>query len=168
MASRSLDDLHPEFAHQVETLVDRAAEAGLDLLVYCTYRSPEEQAKLYRQSRPTHHIREMANRLETMFARPDLAKILRDVGPQHGPHVTNAAPGMSIHQYRAAIDAVPMRGGKPVWGTDDKNDLALWQQYGAIATELGFEWAGHWEHFREFPHVQAPNVEWRELIRPAA
>jgi peptidoglycan L-alanyl-D-glutamate endopeptidase CwlK len=166
MASRSLEDLQPKFERQVRALQDRAAKTGLDLLIYCTLRSAEEQAKLYRQSRPTRDIRDVAERLRTQFERPHLGELLLSVGPQYGPHVTNAAPGMSVHQYGLAIDAVPMRGGKPVWGTKDENDMALWQQYGAIAAdELGLEWAGRWNHFREFPHVQDPDADWRKLIR---
>lgn len=166
MASRSLEALEPAFQEKAQELVARARKAGLDLLVYCTYRSPGEQARLYRQSRPTREIRAMAERLEHEFERPDLASKLMRVGPQYGPHVTNAAPGQSAHQYGLALDAVPMRGGKPVWGTDDEADLVLWRRYGSIARdELGLEWAGDWQ-FREFPHVQdAPGVDWRELIR---
>ena len=169
MASRNIDDLQPAFAEKVRALVNQAGNAGLDLLVYCTYRSPEEQARLYRQSRSTDEILKMIKRLREEFGRPDLAEILKGVGPQHGAHVTNAAPGQSIHQYRCAIDAVPLRGGKPVWSAEEEADLRLWKLYGAIARDhLGLEWAGDWENFPEFPHVQAPDCDWRKLIRETA
>lgn len=169
MASRSLDDLQPEFARKAKALVERAAEAGLDLLVYCTYRSPEEQARLYRQSRSTDEILTMVKRLREEFGRPDLAEVLKSVGPQHGPHVTNAAPGQSIHQYSLALDSVPLRDGKPVWSAEEEADRRLWQQYGSIARDhLDLEWAGDWENFPEFPHVQEAGCDWRKLIQAKA
>ena len=33
-----------------------------------------------------------------------LASVLDGVGPQHGPHVTNALPGLSWHQWGEAVD----------------------------------------------------------------
>lgn len=165
MASRDLSDLQPGFEDRVRELLSEAEAQGLELLVYCTYRSPADQARLYRQSRNTLQISGMADRLKDQFQRPDLAQTLLDVGPQYGPRVTMAAPGMSIHQYGLAIDAVPMRAGKPVWGTTDPADRELWHQYGEIARELSLEWAGDWESFVEYPHVQDPDANWRELIR---
>lgn len=165
MASRSLETLQPAFAEKVRELLRLADQRGLELLVYCTYRSAEEQARLYRQSRTLRKITGMADHLRYDYGRADLAQILMDVGPQYGAHVTNAAPGMSIHQYGMAIDSVPMRGGKPVWGAEDDNDLALWREYGDLASACGLEWAGNWVSFTEFPHVQDPDADWKKLIR---
>lgn len=64
----------------------KAKAEGIDLLVTCTYRSPEDQANLYRQGR----------------TRP-------------GKVVTNARPWKSWHQYRVAFDVVPIKNGKPIW-----------------------------------------------------
>lgn len=164
MASRDLQDLKPHMAERVQALQQRAREAGLDLLIYCTLRSFREQAQLFRQSRPPREIRAKAEQLQHEFGRPDLASVLMDVGPQHGPHVTNAAPGESLHGYALAFDGVPMRGGKPVWGTEDPEDRRLWDLYGELAVTVGLEWAGNWTSFREFPHCQDPDASWRDLI----
>lgn len=89
-----------------------------------------------------------------------------DVGPQAGRAiVTYAGPGQSMHNYRLAFDAVPMRDGKPVWGTRQPDDLALWKRYGTIGEAVGLEWAGSWTRLREFPHMQEPGARWKELIR---
>ena len=83
-----------------------------------------------------------------------------------------AKPGQSRHNFMAngrpaslAFDVVPLRLGKPVWGTagngidddptdDDKDDLELWQRVGAIGESCGLDWAGRWKRFREFPHFE--------------
>ncbi|VAX20949.1 hypothetical protein MNBD_NITROSPINAE01-421 [hydrothermal vent metagenome] len=62
---------------------------------------------------------------------------------------TNAKPGKSFHQYRVARDVVPIVDGKAVW-----DDFELWQRIGALGEQVGFEWAGSWKTFREFPHFQ--------------
>lgn len=143
MASRSLSDLHPELVRTARRFLDECKAAGIDILVTCTYRSNEEQAELYAQGRT-----------------------------KPGRKVTNAKPGQSRHNFTIdgtpaskAFDVVPLRQGKPVWGTsgngidsdptdDDKDDLELWQRVGAIGEALGLDWAGNWKTFREFPHFQ--------------
>ena len=86
MASRSLDDLHPLAREKAQLFVSACAAAGIDILIYCTYRSPEEQDGLYAQGRTTP-----------------------------GKIVTNARGGESYHNWRLAFDWVPVVGGKPQW-----------------------------------------------------
>ena len=165
MSSRSLDTLKSSVRHKAERFLALADEAVLDVLIYCTHRSVEEQAILYRQSRPLSRIKNKARELSDNYGRADLAKVLMDVGPQHGKHVTDAGPGQSMHNYSYAFDGVPLRHGKPVWGTRAKADLVLWAVYGDLADAAGLEWAGHWTRFREFPHCQQSGIKWQELIR---
>jgi peptidoglycan L-alanyl-D-glutamate endopeptidase CwlK len=165
MASRDLADLAPAVRGPAQRLEQMADDRGLDLLIYCTYRSPREQARLFRKGRPLADIEAKADELDTEYGRPDLGDLLMEVGPQYGEIVTHAGPGQSIHQYRCAFDAVPLDGGKPVWGTSDPADRYLWSTYGELVRAVGLEWAGDWEHFTEFPHAQEPSANWRELIR---
>ena len=90
MASRSLSDLHPKAREKAMQWIDRCREAGIDVLIYCTYRSASEQDDLYR--------------------------IGREIP---GKRVTNAKGGQSMHQYRVAWDAVPLIGGKPAWSNSE-------------------------------------------------
>ena len=69
-----------------------------------------------------------------------------------GRKVTNAGPGESIHNYHCAWDFVPLVNGKAVWDDDD-----LWQRCGAIAREVGAEWGGDWQRFKDKPHCQFTN-----------
>ena len=165
MASRDIDDLQTDVAEKARRLLQRCSEEDLDLLIYCTLRSMEEQARLYRQGRPLRQIEAKAGELRERWHRPDLADLLIAVGPQNGGRVTNAGPGQSMHNYGLAFDSVPLRAGKPVWSARRPEDRALWDRYGGLAEEVGLEWAGRWTRFREFPHVQRPGAAWRELIR---
>lgn len=86
MASRLISDLIPEVAAKVEFFVAACAARGVEVMVYCTYRSAEEQALLYAVGRTVP-----------------------------GKVVTKAKPWESAHQYRRAADCVPMVLGKPLW-----------------------------------------------------
>jgi peptidoglycan L-alanyl-D-glutamate endopeptidase CwlK len=74
-----------------------------------------------------------------------------------GKIVTNAKAGQSAHNYGLALDFVPMVNGKPEWNSKHPH----WKQLGEIAESVGFEWAGRWTTFREFPHIQLPNWKGR-------
>lgn len=95
-----------------------------------------------------------------------------------GRIVTNAKAGKSYHNRVSAqgspaaeaFDIVPLRNGKPIWGTtgngidedpsdDDKDDLEVWERVGAHGVAVGLKWYGTpGSPFREFPHFQNPNV----------
>jgi peptidoglycan L-alanyl-D-glutamate endopeptidase CwlK len=115
------------------------------VIITCTWRSPEEQAALYARGRT-----------------------------KPGRIVTWAKPGQSEHNAvmngrpaARAFDVVPLRAGKPVWGTggngidedprdDATDDLEVWQRVGAIGERVGLSWAGRWPRGkREFPHFEA-------------
>jgi peptidoglycan LD-endopeptidase CwlK len=110
--------------------LDRCRAEHIDVIVTCTYRDFEEQNRLYARGRT----------------------VLTE-GGQRVRKVTNAKAGQSFHNYRLAFDVVPLRAGKPVWGTTGA-DLHLWMRIGNIGEECGFEWAGRWVKFREYPHFQ--------------
>lgn len=119
--SRSLDDLVPPARARVESFLDAAKKQGIDLLVTSTYRDNASQDALYAQGRTTP-----------------------------GKIVTNAKAGQSWHNYRCAVDVVPIVAGKPRWDVKDE----VWQQVGALGKAAGLEWAGDWKKFKEYPHFQ--------------
>jgi peptidoglycan L-alanyl-D-glutamate endopeptidase CwlK len=133
MSSRRLEDLHPLMRPLVDAFLAACARDDIDILVTCTYRSDDEQARLYAQSRT-----------------------------KPGPRLTNAPPGRSMHNFRVggkpaslAVDIVPMVSGKPVWSAS----APVWQKVGKLGEEAGLEWAGRWKRGREYPHFQHPRAK---------
>jgi peptidoglycan L-alanyl-D-glutamate endopeptidase CwlK len=66
-----------------------------------------------------------------------------------GKKVTNAKGGQSFHNWKCAFDFVPLVNGKAMW-----NDEALFTKCGEIAEDIGLEWAGRWNKFKELAHCQ--------------
>ena len=154
MASRDLLDLQPHVAEAARTHMEACADAGVDLLVYCTLRDAEEQAQLFRKSRTEEQIRRKHDQLAEDY--PQLAALFDPPMPINEAKATNAGPGESYHQYGLAYDCVPLVGGKAVWKTTGE-ELQLWQKVGLLGKQVGLEWAGDWRRFREFPHFQITN-----------
>ena len=121
ISSRSLDDLLPAVKERVERFIASAKTEGIDLLVTSTYRDNESQNTLYAQGRTAA-----------------------------GKIVTNAKAGESFHNFRCAVDVVPIVNGKPVWDTS----YQVWQTIGKLGKEAGLEWAGEWKTFKEMAHFQ--------------
>jgi len=118
--SRNLDDLAPPAKQRAEAFIAAAKAKGIDLLVTSTYRDNESQNALYAQGRTAP-----------------------------GNIVTRAKAGQSWHNWRCALDVVPLVNGKAIW-----DDQAMWKQVGEIGKSCGLEWAGDWVTFKEFPHFQ--------------
>ena len=122
--SRDLADLHHSVAVKAHAHIAACKAVGIDLLVTCTSRTFAEQDALYAQGRTAP-----------------------------GSIVTNAKGGQSLHNYNVAYDVVPLRHGKPVWGTTGE-DGVLWAKVGELGKAQGLEWAGDWKKFKEYPHFQ--------------
>lgn len=90
MSARSLAVLHPIFRPKAEAFLKAANTAGLDVLVYCTLRTMQEQADLYAQGRT-----------------------------KPGRIITNARPGQSAHNFGLAFDGAPLIGGKIDWDPEN-------------------------------------------------
>lgn len=122
--SRDVNHLHPKVKTMALTFLNACSRRGFDVIVTSTYRDNESQNALYAQGRSLP-----------------------------GPKVTNAKGGESFHNYKVALDVVPLRNGKPVWNTTGL-DAALWEEIGKIGESCGFEWAGRWKSFKEMAHFQ--------------
>ncbi len=119
--SRSLDDLIPEAKQRVEAFINACKAEGIDLLITSTYRDLDSQNALYAQGRTAP-----------------------------GRIVTNAKGGQSFHNYRCAVDVVPLINGKPNWDVSDP----VWKKLGKLGKDSGLEWAGDWVSFKETAHFQ--------------
>ena len=119
--SRSLDELIPQAKERVEKFLALCKEHNIDLLVTSTYRDAESQNALYAQGRTAP-----------------------------GKIVTNAKAGDSWHNWRCAVDVVPLVNGKPDWD----GSHPVWAEIGRLGKEAGLEWAGEWHSFKELAHFQ--------------
>lgn len=90
MASRNIDDLLPTVADRCRKFIQACDDVGIDVIITSTYRSIEEQDKLYRQGRSIP-----------------------------GNRVTNAKGGDSFHNWRVAFDFAPLKNGKIDWDDTD-------------------------------------------------
>ena len=137
MASRKIEDLQPLLQVKARfwlNLCEQEWPGGdVDVLITNTLRTMAEQQALYDQGRN-----------------------------KPGKIVTWAKPGSSAHNYGLAFDFVPLRNGKPVWGTKGA-DLALWTRCGQLGEQLGLEWGGRWAKKPDMPHFQIP--EWRSFVQ---
>jgi peptidoglycan LD-endopeptidase CwlK len=152
MPSRKPEDLHPlvyPLYRSARARWTKGLPPNVDVLLTCTYRSNAEQAALYAIGRT-----------------------------KPGRKVTWAPEGTSNHNFTLdgrpaslAFDIVPLRNGKPIWGTtgngidadptdDDRDDLELWQRIAQHAKDAGLAWAGDWRPGkREFPHFEHPKAK---------
>jgi peptidoglycan L-alanyl-D-glutamate endopeptidase CwlK len=119
--SRSLDELLTPVRVRVDQFLADCKNHGIDLLVTSTYRDIESQDVLYAKGRTVQ-----------------------------GNIVTNAKGGQSYHNYRCAVDIVPLLNGKPIWNGEDP----IWAKVGALGKQAGLEWAGEWKSFKELAHFQ--------------
>lgn len=153
MANRSIKKLIPEMEIKVRHVNEYCNEKGVNILIYCTLRSLEEQAILFRQSHEWPFILKKINKLDSKGF-DFLADIIKKVGPQEQiKMITNAGPGESFHAYGEAFDAVPIIGGKPMWNYNDYK--SGWDVYKEAIKNNGLVWGGNFKkEFRDFPHAQ--------------
>ena len=150
----SLDGLEPEFKSKVEHLLDVCRASGVIMRPYTGLRKPSKQAKLWRQSRSTEQIEAEIQRLRDAGA-PYLASVLDKVGPQHGPHVTNALPGLGWHQWGEAVDCFWAVDGRAVWSPELTIDgINGYRFYAETAQNIGLTAGGFWTSIKDWPHVQ--------------
>lgn len=131
MASRALSDLRQDVREKAVLHVQACAAEGIDLLIYCTYRSNAEQNAEYAKGRTTH-----------------------------GAIVTNARGGESKHNHvengaaaSLAYDCIPLVNGKAQW-----SNKGLVARVGVLGESVGLAWAGRWRgKLREAVHFEIPS-----------
>ena len=153
--------LRQDFAAKVITVLERCKAQGFDMRANAGMRGPVEQAKLWRQSRSIEEITVMIHKLENAGA-GFLAECIREAGPQHGDHVTDAPPGFSWHQWGEAVDAFWLVDGKAEWSTKKLvGGRNAYQVYAAEGAAAGLTAGGLWPKFKDWPHLQ-----WRKASSP--
>jgi peptidoglycan LD-endopeptidase CwlK len=150
----TLDDLDAGLRDRVTALLDRCQAEGVEMRPFITLRTPLEQAKLWRQSRAREEIIQKITELRAAGA-AYLAGCIEAAGPQNGPHVTDAPPGFSWHQWGEAADCFWVVDGKAEWSTKrlvgGRNG---YRRYASVAADLALTPGGLWPRFKDWPHVQ--------------
>jgi len=111
--------IHPYLLHKVKLVLNEAKQKGIDLRVVSGFRNRKKQQSLYDQGRTTK-----------------------------GYIVTNAAPGLSYHNYGWAVDVCEYKNGKPYWKSKQ------WKEIGAIGKKHDLVWGGDWTRLVDKPHLQ--------------
>ncbi|QKY71157.1 M15 family metallopeptidase [Lentibacillus sp. CBA3610] len=123
------ENLDPVVTKKTKELVEQAAEKDIDVAITETVRSIDEQDALYEQGRA-----------------------------DDGNIVTYAQGGESYHNYGLAVDyALYNNNGDMIWDIHydgNNNGESDWFEVADLAKELGFEWGGDWENFKDYPHLQ--------------
>lgn len=147
--SRDLELLVPEFRNLAKQVIKNTGDRGYEVRPFFTERSVYTQAKLWRQSRTTMEVRKAADRLIHEQAE-FLAKVLIEVGAQHGRWATNALPGQSWHNWGEALDCfVAGEDGRAVWTAKNAGYLV----YAEEAKKLGLV-SGYWWKRKDAVHIQ--------------
>lgn len=122
-------ELHPVVEEKKNKLVQQASDQGISIVITEGFRSKEEQDKLYAKGRT-----------------------------EEGNIVTYSKGGQSYHNYGLAIDfAIQLKDGRVIWDMKydgNNNNQSDWMEVVDIAKNLGFEWGGDWQGFKDYPHFQ--------------
>jgi peptidoglycan L-alanyl-D-glutamate endopeptidase CwlK len=110
MALRTLDALLPHVKAKAEEFLRLCDLANIDVLIYCTYRTYEEQEAEYAKGRTVA-----------------------------GKIVTNAKGGDSYHNWGRAFDCVPMVNGRAQWSDNALYDK-IGSIGKSIGLEWGGDW----------------------------
>ncbi len=131
--------LHPSVEFGRNQLLQKTAKIGITISITEDFRSMDEQDELYAQGRT-----------------------------DSGSIVTHARGGESFHNYGLAIDfALVTQNGNLIWDMEydgNGNAKSDWIEVVKIAKQLGFEWGGDWEEFKDYPHLEMSfGLTFREL-----
>jgi hypothetical protein len=148
-----LDGLDDGFKTKLQQVLSGCAQKGVVMTPYFGPRTAQEQAKLWRQSRTASEIQAKLAELRAAGAN-FLADCIDKAGPQNGPDVTGAIPGLSWHQWGEAMDCFWRLDDKAEWSTTRGGAANGYRIYAAVATSAGLTAGGLWTSRKDWPHVQ--------------
>lgn len=118
-----LSSLHPFVRLKAQRFITIANERGIDVLVFSTRRTADEQAARHALGR----------------TRPGP---MANSGRPLGQTVTNEPPGRSLHELGLAFDACPLLAGIPLSFTRSAGEWRLWGALGLVASDprVNLQW----------------------------
>ena len=134
-STRFADCANPLAVAWVDILAQyRAQHPGQDLMVTCTYRSPEEQVELYKKGRVQVDGRWIVDSDAT-------TSVVTNCDGVRKKSKHNSRPSV-------ALDFAVIIGGKISW------DPREYAPVGAIARMIGLVWGGDWATLKDYPHLE--------------
>ncbi|MDE5588228.1 MAG: M15 family metallopeptidase [Acetatifactor sp.] len=111
---------------------------GVNPLVVETYRSKERQYYLYGQGRTVAQCTAVGvpAAKAKKYAKPGATKVTWTLN--------------SIHIQKKAVDVIPVRNGRAIWNTNDKDTKKIIE----IMQKYGFEAGANWTSSPDSPHYQ--------------
>lgn len=137
---------------KITNVLNDLKQHNFEFVPFSGYRSLEEQAKLWRQSRKSDVVNDQIEYWRKEGAN-FLADILESVGPQRGKHVTNSLPGYSWHNHGKAVDCFLEIDGKAIWDAEHPG----YKLYADIAQKYGLTAGFYFKSFKDAVHIQIPN-----------
>ena len=133
----SLTEVHPELEMKMKNLVEKCAEAGIEIRITESLRTTERQDELYYQGR-----NENGDIIDKSII------------------VTNAKGSdyNSNHQWGIAFDVC-------INDKSDPYNEELLNKVGEIGKSIGLDWGGDWETFVDKPHFQLQGYDEVSILK---
>lgn len=153
-----LNQLDADLQTKALEILNICQERGINMRPTFGLRTVYQQGKLWRQSRTKQEVADKIASLKKEGC-DFLASAIEKPGPSTGPHVTNAIPGLSWHQWGLALDCMWLYDSKFVPMADDKrivNGISVqgYHIYSDIIVSCGLTSGGKWQTIKDYPHVQ--------------
>lgn len=160
--SRELADLERSFRDQVGEWLRLCNAKGVPVLVFCTWRPPAEQARLYSIGRNEDGSRIPGIRIVTN-AKPGESRHNLELEDRPCSEAIDAVPWqVTIEKanlsLKRKLDWTPFDSPQEAKAFRESRDLELldrrWGIMAKMALKVGMEWAGMWTGFVEYVHFQ--------------
>lgn len=143
----SIDSLAQETKEALQVLIQKIKNENLPIVLFEALRTPERQRFLYTKGRTTPVVREKG-----IYEFPGLPTEPQVTSTLNSNHFTGHAADFVLdvqHSYWKSIGYNP----KGAWDVSNKTE-AIWQRFGQLAKESGFNWGGYWQSFKDYPHIE--------------
>lgn len=156
--------LNKSFSEKAKQVIEKCELYGITMVPFFGLRSLQDQAKLWRQSRTSEEVHQAIGELRERGA-DYLASVMQDVGPTFGRWATNAAPGLSWHNWGEALDCLWVKyKGRPTSPAErDGREGEGYRTYANIAMDCGLA-AGYNFRCKDGVHIQLRSHEIPSLM----
>lgn len=145
--NNSIDSLTQETKEALQILIEKIKNENLPIVLFEALRTPERQRFLYTKGRTTPVVREKG-----IYEFPGLPTEPQVTSTLKSNHFTGHAADFVLdvnHPYWKTVGYNP----NGAWDVSSRTE-PIWQRFGQLAKESGFNWGGYWQSFRDYPHIE--------------